>query len=406
MGGLPVKGGGMWHVTVNQQLTCTGCGHEIQEGERCLSDLPEQLPKGIAREEYRHFHFHPFRPATGEASRSCYQMFTSSQNAERTEGKRICLDCGTAVVEGEYVFHDYFYVRRSDDGRADSLEMSQGLAALLKSKQDTPASFTRFGNKFIRAGLGNGRGSRSLPAAEEFYRASVPGPVRNLGEGAVKQFTEGKHASHIQSVANAPGKAKSSQNIIWELAKGNLERGSRDMTRKELFGIQAKNAVHASGIVGRTAALNAGRGAGWGALFELPVSIAENVICFTKGKKTREEAVKDAAKSTLTAGVTGGAMAAGITGAVALGAGPVLAAAAPVLAPVGIGIFAVSTGSRILRAWKSDLIRVDLCFHQGCYDSFANQVSSYPADGTPVNVVAAWIEQRTQQLRQMDANRG
>ena len=288
--------------------------------------------------------------------------------------------------------------------------MGQGVAILLKSKQDNLASLTQFSRqtvkKFVQAGLGNGRGSRTVREAEQFYRASVPAPVRNLGEGAVKQFTKDKQASHIQSFANAPEKVVDSRNIIWELAKDHAKRGARNMTRKEIFGIQVKNAVHASGIVGRTAALNAGRGAGWGALFELPVSIAENVICFTKGKKTREEAAKDAAKSTLTAGVTGGAMAAGITGAVALGAGPVLAAAAPVLVPLGMGMFAVSTGSRIFRAWKSDLIRVDLCFHQGCYDSFANQVSSYPADGTPANVVAAWIEQRTQQLRQMDANRG
>ncbi len=399
----------MWHVTVSQQLNCTGCGHEIQEGERCLSDLPEQLPKGIAREDYRHFHSQPVQPTSGGDSRSCYQTFASAQIAEMADGKRICLTCGGIIVEGSHVVRDYFYVRRSDAGIADNLEMGQGVATLLKSKQDNPASLTQGSRqtvrKFVQAGLGNGRGSRTVREAEQFYRASVPGPVRNLGEGAVKQFTKDKQASHIQSFANAPEKVKDSRNVIWELAKDHAKRGSRNMTRKEVFGIQAKNAVHASGIVGRTAALNAGRGAGWGALFELPVSIAENVICVTKGKKTREEAAKDAAKSTLTAGVTGGAMAAGITGAVALGAGPVLAAAAPVLVPLGMGMFAVSTGSRILQAWKSDLIRVDLGFHQGCYESFADRVSSYPVDETPVNVVAAWIEQRTQQLRQMDASR-
>ena len=399
----------MWHVTVDQQLTCTGCGHEIQKGERCLSDLPEQLPKGIDREDYRHFHFRPIPSKTDGAFRSCYHIFAATQEVELAEEKRVCVECGVAVVEGDHIFHDRFYVWRSDAGHENSNELSQGLASILKSNRDTSTSFTQLSSrmirKFVRAGLGNGRGSRTVREAEQFFRASVPGPVRNLGEAAVKQFTKDKEASHIQAVANAPGKAKDSQNIVWEFAGDHIGRGSRDMTRLELFSAQAKNAAHASGIVGRTAALNAGRGAGWGALFELPVSIAENIICVSKDKKTHKKAVKDAAKSTLAAGVTSGAIAAGITGAVALGAGPALAAAAPVLVPVSIGVFAVSTGSRILRAWRSGLVRVDICFHSGCYGAFADRVSSYPVDDLPVNAVTAWTEQRTQQLHQIDADR-
>ena len=79
-------------------------------------------------------------------------------------------------------------------------------------------------------------------------------------------------------------------------------------------------------------------------------------------------------------------MAAGTTAAVALGAGPALATAAPVLVPVGLGIFAVSAGSRIWKAWKDGLKRMELHFHSGCldnkaagncYQDFANWVSSY-----------------------------
>ena len=123
------------------------------------------------------------------------------------DGKRICLTCGGVIVEGAHVVRDYFYVRRNDAGIADNLEMGQGVAILLKSKQDNLASLTQFSRqtvkKFVQAGLGNGRGSRTVREAEQFYRASVPAPVRNLGEGAVKQFTKDKQASHIQSFANA-----------------------------------------------------------------------------------------------------------------------------------------------------------------------------------------------------------
>ena len=412
----------MWQITADQELTCDGCGHQIRPGETCISDLPERPPKKVAaRAGYRHFHFacpecNPLpgerifvgrqaqsltrlsQPALVESPKSCYQVFAAQRAAERAKSEMVCMNCGHWILEGEEVLQDCFYIRDSGGRRKDEGDGGQGTAALLtamvKSKPVKPASFANFSystvKKFKRGGLGEGRGGyRSLAEAEEFYQTSVPGMVRNLGEEPVIQFTGGKEASHIESVANAPGKVRDLRNLLWESGKVNAKRGSRNMTRMEVIGARAVNAADAVKIVGGAAAKNAGKGAAWTVLFEFPVSLAENGICVFRGKKTGKAAAKDTGKDVATAGAAGGAMAAGATVAVAMGAGPVLTAAAPILVPVGVGIFAISSGSRIWQAWQDGLTRVELNFHArcpdcetGCYDSFADWVSSYPVAET------------------------
>ena len=54
--------------------------------------------------------------------------------------------------------------------------------------------------------------------AEQMFRRTVPAPVRNMGPRAVSDYVKDKHGSHIKSVSNAPGKAKSIDNFIWESA--------------------------------------------------------------------------------------------------------------------------------------------------------------------------------------------
>ena len=412
----------MWQITADQELTCDGCGHQIRPGETCISDLPERPPKKIAaRAGYRHFHFacpecnslpgerifvgRPSQPLTRlsqpalvETPKSCYQMFAAQRVAERAQADMVCLDCGHLILEGEVVVQDFLFIRDAGGRRNAEGDGGQGpaalLAALAKSKPVKPAAFANLSRstvkKFKRGGLGNGRGGhRNLAEAKEFYQTSVPGMVRNLGEEPVIQFTGGKEASHIKSFFNAPGKVRDLRNLLWESGKVNGKRGRRNMTRIEVIGARAVNAADAVKIVGGAAAKNAGKGAVWTALFEFPVSLAENGICVFRGKKTGKAAAKDTGKDVTTAGAAGGVMAAGATVAVAMGAGPALTAAAPILVPVGVGIFAISSGSRIWRAWQDGLTRVELNFHAhcpdcetGCYDSFADWVSSYPVAET------------------------
>ena len=314
----------MWHVTAGQHTNCFVCEHQILPGSPCISDLPEQLPKKVNRRDYRHFHLE-YPEGDGpvdELPKSCYQVFAAQLKPEQAKQESVCLFCGHLVLEGEELLQDFFYVR-DDRRRYDGIENNRGpaalLAALAKGQQVKPAPFLShlsgpMQNKFRIAGLGRGRGVRGPAAAQEFYRSSVPGPVRNMGEGPVRQFTNGKQASHIRSVANVPSQARNSANIIWESARANTARGSRNMTRLEVVGARTANAAHAAGIVGAAAAKRAGRGALWTAVLELPVSLVENGINVSRGKKTREEALKDTGKDVTTAGVAGGAVAAGTTG--------------------------------------------------------------------------------------------
>ena len=390
----------MWYVTTGQPLPCDGCGDRIPPGDPCISDLPQEPPKNVARRDHRHFHL--LSPQCSQAedtpSWSCYQEFATQLVSDRAKYEMVCLGCGHAILEGEEYLQDFLYIRDNGNG-PDKLENESGPAALLatltRSHPVKPASFTNLSPqaraKFRRAGLGNGRGIRTEAEAAAFHKTSIPGPVRNLGEEALRQFTKGKEASHIRSVANAPGQARNPANIVWESARANGSRGSRNMTRMEVVGVKAVNAADAAKITGKAVGKSAGKGAVFAALFELPVSLAENGISVYRGKKSRQEAAKDTGKDVATAGAAGGVMAAGTTAAVALGAGSALAATAPLLVPVGVGIFALSASTRIWRAWKDGLKRLDLNFHAdcpacepncNCYKDFADWVSSYCAEGS------------------------
>ena len=101
---------------------------------------------------------------------------------------------------------------------------------------------------------------------------------------------------------------------------------------------------------------------------ELPVTAAENTIHTVKRRISKQEAAKRAASDTATAAATGAAAGAAIVGAAAIGAGPAMATLAPVLAPVGITIYAISTLRRIETALRESqpLLTIPLYFHAGC----------------------------------------
>ena len=380
----------MWHLTAPKDMNCDGCDHPIIRGDLCISDLPEELPKDVVRDHFRHFHLAcpQCESEPGEATQSCYQVFASQLVTEKAPQDMVCFNCGEFIVAGERFLQDFFLVR--DDGRLQiPYDEGKGPAALItaftKASEASPQFTPQTLRKFSMGGLGNGRGIRNSAGTREFLKTSVPGPVRSLGDGAVRKFTSGKQVSHIESVANAPGKAMDPKNVIWESSKANLGRGSRNMTKMELFAARATNTVDSVKIVGTAAARNAAKGAGWAALIELPVSVVENGICVYRGKKEKQDALKDTSKDVAIAGAAGGVVTFGIT---AMGLGPAIVAAGPVLIPVGVGLFALSTGSRIVRAWKDGLAQVELNFHAnrlecedglGCYASFAHWVSNYPS---------------------------
>ena len=114
-------------------------------------------------------------------------------------------------------------------GTATAAGYSKIVAASPEFSQLSP--YLKF--KFATAGLRDSAW-RLIPAAESFYESSVPQAVRNLGNDAVVEFLQGKHASHITSVHNDPLISTADGNIVWEAAHKNLARGSANMTSAEL----------------------------------------------------------------------------------------------------------------------------------------------------------------------------
>ena len=106
------------------------------------------------------------------------------------------------------------------------------------------------------------------------------------------------------------------------------------------------------------------------------VSLGENLIYVYKGTKTAEQAVKDLGRDVLSKGLAAGIGGFGISIAVALGAGPALSAAAPVLVSIGGILYAVSAYSRVGTALNSPEWRPAPAFHTN-------------VPGAPLTIVAA-----------------
>ena len=201
---------------------------------------------------------------------------------------------------------------------------------------------------------------RTVDVATQFYESTVPFPVRNLGESAVEAFVDGKHASHVQSVYNESGKAMDTANIVWESAGDNLSRGASNMTGSELAQVNAQNLLDATRIVAQEALQNAVLAGCIGMALEGVVSIGENLIYVYKDVRTSGDALKTVAKDVTKAGIAGAIGGFGVSAAVALGAGPALATAAPVLVTIGGTLYAISTYKRIKTALDTNGRPVDL----------------------------------------------
>ena len=172
-------------------------------------------------------------------------------------------------------------------------------------------------------------------------------------------FVDGKHASHIEAVVNAPGRMMDAANIVWENARDNLARGAADMTPLELAKANALNALHASGIVMVEALQTAAVAGCIGMALEGVVSVSENLIYVYKDEMTIQEARRKILGDVLKKGKAAAIGGAGMTVVVALGAGPALATAAPVLVSVGGVLYVVTAYSRIKTALDSTEERPD-----------------------------------------------
>lgn len=374
-----------------EPITCAHCGHAIRENEPVIADLPGDVPEELSRAAFRHWHL---KCNTGV---SCYQAYASSQTAFEAQYATACAQCGDAIGQGELALRETFWVWTvPNDGEVGSEAAGTfvGLGQSLKnagrplSFKDLPSNLKQ---KFFTAGLGNGRGFRTYAEAQEFYLKSVPQSVRSMGPRAIRAYLRGKDASHIQSVANAPGRARLTSNVVWENHARNLRRGSANMSFKDRVVIRSSNKMSELKGVGKTALSNARRASIGATVAELAVSAAEGAVSVAKGKKTRERAAKDAAVNSVKAGLVGGGVAVGLTLVASTAAGPALAAATPVLVPLGVGMYGVSAYRRIKDAAMDNepLQRMALYFHASCgereddvscFEAFAAEVSESATD--------------------------
>ncbi len=207
-------------------------------------------------------------------------------------------------------------------------------------------------DKFRAAGgLGGDRGALRTPAeAESFLNASVPDAIRMLGPEAIERFLDGKDASHVKSVSNAPELTRVDSNIRWENATANRARGAEDMSRFDQINITLSTSFES---FARSAVEIVPQAMFYAAAIESAISIIENSVYVYRGKKDISVAVTDTAKNVARSAVAGLVIGTGVSAAVALGAAPLLVAAQPALVVVGGALLAYSVARRVHTAMTS-----------------------------------------------------
>ena len=371
----------MWKVTSEEALTCTECYHPIQAGEECLSQMPKDMPDKIRRRNYENFCIGCTRCDSKEDKPPCYVRRVNHWYVHSTlvEGHVSCVHCNVTIPESRRAIVQTFYVwpsttkGSSTDSGGSTGDAIPGISIAAETSNvgvwDNLSSDTQL--KFIRAGLGNGRGgARTAMEAEQFYESSIPYHVRNGGESAVKDFIRGRDASHIKSVHNSPSQAKDTGNTLWENAHKNRVRGSRNMSKREVGAAKLQSGLRGAKIGGREALKRGFRGGVIAGVVELPIASAENFLHWRRARKSGNQAMKDTANATVvTAGVAGAVGAA--TYLIPISLGPL---AAPV-AVLGGTLWIGKTICRLANAAKIDTcldeLNVFFCNERICRSEFA-----------------------------------
>ena len=358
----------MWPMIAESGLRCHECQHNIQAGRLCLSELPEERPTSTLRADFKNYCIGCPQCWT-QGKHACYVRHLDQRSPTGTTPRSLpCARCGHRIAAGEKASIDLYYewAEAAEDGEAEPKARAAGLTGVaataagldglvrgipMGSFEGLRDSLQR---KFASAGLRETE--RSVADAQSFYRESIPYPVRNLGEDAVKSFTDGKDASHIQSVENARHLAYETKNIIWENSGINQARRSENMSEIERVRAGVGNSFDATSIVLRECLETAGITALYAGLLEAPVAAIENYLHHSRGRKTGEEAIKDAARAIAARAGTGAAVGFTVTFAVAaVGAGPLLITIAPYMMPVGMALYGYNALKRIQRASAQDL---------------------------------------------------
>ncbi len=198
--------------------------------------------------------------------------------------------------------------------------------------------------KMKTAGLGLERGIRTGAEAQSFFDSTVPDSAKLFGEDSVWRFLDGKDASHIESFKNSPDLVKVDSNYVWEAASSNRARGEANMAWTEQVGINFNNGfenfVMAAGEIVPQAVL-------YSVIIEATISIIENSIYVHRGHKDVPTALQDTAVNVGKSAIMGLISGVLLSGAIALGAAPFIAAVAPILGVIGAALLIYTAGKRI-----------------------------------------------------------
>ena len=165
--------------------------------------------------------------------------------------------------------------------------------------------------KFKRAGMRNRH--RSYTEAQAFFEESIPDNIKLLGEKGLRQFLNGKDASHVKSRVN--GGSGSPKNMVWEASQVNRARGSQNMTAREQARVKCSNGTAFLGQRGfyKKVGANAARGAVKGAVAAGGVSAVKNIWNVWDGDITSKEAAVNIATDCGRGALAGGGSAAVLT---------------------------------------------------------------------------------------------
>ena len=387
----------MWTAIAEEDMDCTECRHPIRTDSKCLSQLPADMPDGFHRRKYENYCIDCVDCGIKKHQLPCYaRRLNHWYTSRRAVPESVhCSYCGDPLPEGTRVVSQKLYAWPNapadpeiDGSPSDGGEMATGVRATgsgvtISAQRAHSGIWKNLGPKtqrlFQTRGMGRGLGFRSPKMAQRLYETSVPDAVRNQGEGSVLRFLKGKHASHRKSVSKAPGWARRPSNIVWENAKPNLSRGSRNMTASEVAAAESVNQVSTIRAVSRGVA----NGGAIAALIEAPVAAVENLLHWKRGRKSRGKAATDAAKSTAVAGVVGAGVtvvATGVTqGATLVGISPTLGPAGIPLAAAGVALIVGTAVHRLHKANQKDLPLEEyylyFCNNLDCKTKFAERVT-------------------------------
>ena len=205
---------------------------------------------------------------------------------------------------------------------------------------------------FRTRGLGRGLGCRSDRMGQRVYERIIPPDIRRMGEPATLKYMEGKDFSHIKSVNNYRCEAKYPSSIVLEALSKNRSRGSRNMTSAEWA--TAKSANQASAFKIRVETIL--KGVKKVAAIEAIVAGLENIFHWKRGRKSVEQAVMDAVKSTVSAAFNGFVTMAVLQRLVIAcpSLGRALVRARTPLAVVGVVLILMSAADRLIKAMQHD----------------------------------------------------